>query len=147
MGGWGNRVMHCSGLPAGPCLSLSLAQLDAIFQRKRASPMVTAPFYQNPCSRATLLSLARVTGDGTLVVIHTEHRYNLEASKDAHTSGWPRHMGTRCVKQDQGSTAPSILPHRALDWSRTTRSTPASSPGFGQGWEISAQSYTLKAAS
>lgn len=53
-GGRGNRLMPRSGLPGRPCLSPSLTWLDAIFQRRRPPPMVTASFLQNPCSRATL---------------------------------------------------------------------------------------------
>lgn len=59
------------------------------------------------------VSLATVMGDGTVVVTHTEHRYNLEVNKDAHSSGCPQHAGTRCTKQDQGTAAPPFLPHRA----------------------------------
>lgn len=43
--GWGNRLMQCSGLPSGPWLSPLLVGLDTVFQRRRASPVVTAPFF------------------------------------------------------------------------------------------------------
>lgn len=43
--GWGNRLMQRSGLPSGPWLSPLLVGLDTVFQRRWASPVVTAPFF------------------------------------------------------------------------------------------------------
>lgn len=136
-----NKLVCHSEPPSWLCLSPLLALLDAVFQRRQAPLSSKIPSPEQLC-----LSLTRVMGNGTLVVIHTKHRYNLEVTKDLYQ--WlPPCAGTHCMKEDLGTTVPSFLPHRARSWSRITSSAPASSPGFHQGWEISAHGYTLQAAS